>query len=328
MYIGPLQVIKTDPVNYMVDVMTNEPVKVYFNSYIDTNTLDMAVLVTTSAGIPINCTLKLNQEEKRLDIIPSYKAWESNTTYFITIVGQDDTTHGTTSQACLKDVSGEAMPGSTKLTFTTVSVKLLDAPQIISPINKTIYTSVPEFSWQAVGDDPNQLYELVISSHNIFSPLLWSNNNVESTGPISPNIEFPDGIIYWRVRAVKGQWSDIQQFNLSIYGEAPISPEDTLNKDTSPYYIEGAQEITEVLDTYPEADFSNVSTYLKVITIHVNGPVDIASLTADNFTITGEAIDGQTDNDIGQVIPETIEVRPQLDGTTLIVLTLPDLVVS
>jgi len=323
-YIGPLQITKTIPANNAANILTYRPVLIYFSSYIDVNTLDMGILVTTSIGTHVDHTVTLNREEKCLEIIPISKAWDSNTTYFITVVGQNDMSD--LAQNCIKDVSGAPLFGSMKLTFTTIIIELLKAPVIISPIDKTIYLSMPGFSWESVSENPHQIYEVMISYSNTFEPLIWSNDKIESTGPISPNIEFSDGIIYWRVRAIDGQWSDIQQFNLSIYGKATISEEDTLSYDAGTYdFSSNDEEYTEVLDTYPERDFSNVSTYLKVITLQVTGTVLVDDIDPESFIIKGEAVDGDDVNDHGYITPEKIEALPQPDGTTLVVFTLPDL---
>ncbi len=90
-------------------------------------------------------------------------------------------------------------------------------PVPIAPVDDTIETSPPEFSWSAISDA--QKYRLQVDDNNTFVTPVWDDSSIAEPEAI-PDSAFFDGPYWWRVRVKTedgewSSWSSVSAFTLN-----------------------------------------------------------------------------------------------------------------
>lgn len=89
-------------------------------------------------------------------------------------------------------------------------------PAPLAPVNDTIDTTPPPFSWSEIG--AALMYRLQVDDNTTFVTPVWDDSSITATSSV-PDSAFLDGPYWWRVRAKTGDgewsaWSGIAEFTL------------------------------------------------------------------------------------------------------------------
>lgn len=228
-------------------------------------------IVLENSVLPIAGTITYDNISRKAVFTPDSNL-NSNTTYMVTLVGQVPGDNSLDNY--IKSVDDIPMPGNYSYTFVTANTVLPATPRLLTPNNQSVSDSgVIYFSWSIVTNADH--YEIQVATNTSFSILIWEDiatqNNITRSSP------FPDGVYYWRVRAVnnigqKGNWSSM--FSLRV-GEVPELTDEPVS------YIPPIQgfpsknlEKFMVTRTIPSNESTNVALDLSTIRVFLNYPLD------------------------------------------------------
>lgn len=323
----PPKIISTVPKNYEADVATNlKAITIGFSTDLDSVQILGNVRLENRQGIPIPISISYAY---RTITVTIKQELDSNTPYQLTLFGNGniDDTRITGIRSALQ----VPMQGNAVINFTTMKNTALLSPIGSYPADRSIVENVPAFTWEtedetvALGSSISARavrYEIEVSTSNTMSPIHWATEI--DRPPVYPSVPFGNGIYYWHIRAIDANrqysdWSPLYSFNLDTIKESPVSPEDTLPPEIGYDPLTNIDSgYVEIIDYFPKETYSNVATNLNTIYFTVLG-----TITSDDVSLEmiGESVLG--DNTDHGSITGTLEVLPQLDGTTIIAYT-PD----
>jgi hypothetical protein len=278
------QVLSTLPVNGSVNVSTQMILSVNFSNDLDRNYIQGNFLVADSLDRPVVGVITYN--ERVLSFKPD-QPLEAESLYWMTLIGDENPDDAVISG--IRSVLGVPLAGTTKVRFTTAKAHDLPAPIISWPHAGSVLQDVSDFyiEWLPVAGAAK--FELVVSMSNTLTPVIWPLPTQPHTmDTISTPISALDGIYYARVRAISsennaGAWSPIITFNLDRAEIAPIVPEDSTPQDPAVAYLWPAH----IEKTWPEANFANVATTLRVVSFTIAGfTLDLGALI-DALSVEG-----------------------------------------
>ncbi len=317
------QVVSVVPVNYATEVDTSSSIQITFSTDINVQSLSQSIRLATSWGDNVEGRTVYR---KRVITFTPFEPLEKGTNYVLTITGDNNLEDGVGEG--IKSILDEYMEGTFTSRFMTDSEGLLPAPNVISPTNNTIIKDLPIYTWEAVEGATH--YEVEISQTNTFStkiyPVAEINTIYDTT--LSPNVEYTDGIYYWRIRAVggvngKGAWSPVMQFNLSQEDLGQIAAGDSAFIDaTDDVSFTGTMEL-ELVETFPKNLATLVPTNVANIYFRMLGDIDLTTIDIDSLQLNGIHISGDLEETSHGRVEGKITLVHSDDYTNYIIFT-PD----
>lgn len=316
-------ILSVDPANYATDVGVSSSIQIEFDIDLDTRYVDGNFTLTTTYNEVVEC--RTSYRKKIVTIVP-LEPLSKGTNYVLTVKGdgnlEDDVDDG------IKSIIGVTMAGSFISRFMTERTDMLPVPLITSPVNNTIIKETPVFAWEAVEGATH--YDVEISKSNTFSTKIFpSVDSIRITSPtLSPNVEMPDGIYYWRIRSVgginnKGAWSSVMQFNLTTEALGQIAAGDSAFVDaTDDVSFTGAMEL-EQIETFPKDLEIFVPTNVANLYFRMLGDINLADIDVDSLQLEGVHVSGDFDEESHGRVPGKISFVTAGDYTTYIIFT-PD----
>lgn len=315
------QIVDVTPVNYATEVDTASSIQITFNTDIDAQSLSQAVKLETSWGERVEGRMVYR---KRVITFTPFEPLDKGTNYVLTVLGDNNLEDGVGEG--IKNILGEYMAGSFTSRFMTDSEGLLPTPNVLSPTNNTIIKDLPVYTWESVEGASH--YEVEISQSNTFSTLVFPTaeiNTIYDT-TLSPNIEYVDGIYYWRIRAAggvngKGAWSPVMQFNLSREDLGQIASGDSAFIDaTDDVSFTGTMEL-ELVETFPQNLATLVPTNVANIYFRMLGDIDLTTIDIDSLQLNGIHISGDYEETSHGRVKGKITLVSSNDYTNYIIFT-------
>lgn len=316
-------VLSVEPANYATDVGVSSSIQVEFDVDLDTRYIDgNFTLMTTNNEVIEGRT---SYRKKVITFVP-LEPLAKGTNFVFTIKGDgnldDEVDDG------IKSIIGATMAGSFISRFMTERTDMLPVPTIISPVNNTIIKKTPVFTWEAVEGATH--YDVEISKSNTFSTKIFpAVDSIRITSPtLSPNVEMPDGIYYWRIRSVggttnKGAWSSVMQFNLTTEALGQIAAGDSAFVDaTDDVSFTGTMEL-EQIETFPKELEIFVPTNVANLYFRMIGDINLADIDVDSLQLEGVHVSGDFDEESHGRVAGKISFVTAGDYTTYIIFT-PD----
>ena len=314
------QVVSVEPINYATGVDVSSSIKVTFNTDLDAQSLSGNIKLHTSWGEVVEGRIVYR---KKVITFTPVEPLEKGTNYVLTIQGDNNLEDG--SEDGIRNILEETMAGSFTSRFMTDATGLMPAPYVLSPTNNTIIKELPTYTWESV--EGASSYEVEISKTNTFSTKVFplEETQIHET-TLSPNIEYEDGIYYWRVRAVsgvndKGAWSSIMQFNLSRESLGQITIEDGAFIDTTDdVTFTGTMEL-ELIETFPKDLATLVPTNVANLYFRMIGDIDLSAIDMDSVQLSGKHISGDFEEESHGRVNGKITIVTSDDYTTYIIFT-------
>lgn len=328
MYTTAPLVVDTTPSGYSTEVDTRTDIKVMWNTDLDRNHITNSLFLSDDKGQSVNVQISY---ANRTIVLQPVGELMANTRYTLRIVGGTD---GQNNPVGIRDILNNPLAKDFVLAFNTITIALLEAPDLMRPVSQSIIQEQPVFKWDEVEGAVS--YQIKVSNSSKLIPVLWpADSDVAefATTEVTPGYQFQDGTYYWAVRAVTakgtyGEWSDVHSFSKDTTTQGTQASGDTVPTDAVPYYEEMPDIAPEILEIFPEMDQSNVDVRIKHIYVLLAGHYTAADIKMEDVSFVGMNVDGMTANpdyaNHGDVSFE-LEVLPQNDGTTLLKLT-PDTV--
>lgn len=317
------QVVSVSPENYATEVDTASSIQITFSTDINVQSLSQSIRLANSWGENVEGRTVYR---KRVITFTPFEPLEKGTNYVLTVLGDNNLEDGVGEG--IKSILDEYMEGSFTSRFMTDSEGLLPAPNVLSPTNNTIIKDLPIYTWEAV--EGATYYEVEISQTNTFSTKLFpttERNSIYDT-TLSPNIEYTDGIYYWRIRAAggvngKGAWSPVMQFNLSQEDLGQIASGDSAFIDaTDDVSFTGTMEL-ELVETFPKHLATLVPTNVANLYFRMLGDIDLTTIDIDSLQLNGIHISGDFEETSHGRVAGKITLVSSNDYTNYIIFT-PD----
>lgn len=314
------QVLETSPKNYETDVPVNVSLSATMSTYIDQNHLDPYIYLLDAEGTHIEGRIVL---KRKVIVFTPFQPLDPGKSYQFVLQGDNDLTDN--KEDGIRSITGESMQGNTVVTFTTEVVESLPAPEAVNPTRDSVIKEIPTIRWTEVIEANS--YQFYLSRSNRFDTLVYpddTNQKIYETF-IDPNIEWTDGIYYWKVRSINetgvhGEWSTIYQFHLDRSEEGTISEDDTLPIEM---FYENANIELEVVESFPNEESVQIPINLKSIYFRVIGDIDINLLDKNSFRVTGEHLTQDEYEPSHGEVSGQISIVSHDDGTNYIIFT-PD----
>lgn len=313
----------TYPKNNQTNVKITDSIRVIFDTDLDSRYIENNVsLLDTSGEELVQVEGRVVYRKKTITFIP-HKPLKKGRTYVFSLVGDKDLNDNKIEG--IRSIIGEPFAGSYSILFTTELGEILPPPEIISPVHATIIRQKPVFSWIPIENAKG--YEIQISKTNTFNTKVFPMNDEEFIcygNTLEPNIEFDDGIYYWRIRTVTqdgehGAWSQIYQFNLSTIIEGKVTEEDE-SPEYEEDYLDELIEL-ELIESFPKHNSVQIPTNVKNIYFRVIGNLNPAKLDLDSFVIEGIHISEDEQEESHGVVKGKFTLVESDDGTTYLIFT-------
>ena len=304
-------VVTTEPENYATGVATDKVLKITFSTDMRQDALAGHVLLHDIDGRLIPSSI--SYANRVLSVKPSTPL-APGLAHILTIVG-DANLDDSLARGVLS-ILDYPMAGNHVVNFTTATSLTLIGPVSLAPANGVIIQGTPfELSWSAVQGAAS--YEVVIGTAPNIEPSLWTGNSLETR--LIPAGTFLERAYFWRVRAIgldgqPGNWSETTGFVIDSTIYSPVTGEDDLGFDDFTVVTRIQEPVLMDPDnTYP--------ANLAISQIKILLPYQ-PNANALSWRITGFDMGGNPTNDHGAVYCGTIEVVPQPNGTSIVVLPL------
>lgn len=308
-------IVSTSPINYETDVVVNSALSLTFNIDLDSRYIDDYIYLVDAQGEKVK--IQTTYQSKKIIVTPLASLLK-NATYTLTAVGDSDTTDA--KKEGVRSIIGDCMNGNYSVTFSTEIEETLDAPTILFPPNGSVIKEQPTFKWESINATDQFLFEL--STSKAFSALVYPTveNQVMVSSELTLATSLEDGIYYFRVRHVNGEWSIPYQFNLSTLVAGTISEQDIPPiEENFPIYDDMPIEL-ELIDSFPKESDLLIPTTVKNLYFRIIGDIDPTLLDIESLQLEGIHISGDEDESHGIVKGKTTIVE-DTDGTSYIIFT-------
>lgn len=322
---GP-SIINTIPENHAVSVPVDIEIRIEFDMDISKSSIGGNVHLYDRLGNVVDS--KIIYKNKVISIIPSQHLHGSHT-YKVVVQGNNDPTSASTRG--ISNPLGYSMLGDYEFTISTYSQNLALENIINGSPNDIVINEQPtlKFNITEVTDNPVETIQVQISTTNTFNQISWEGTvdykTIKDEG-IKPNKAFEDGLYYWRARVIgetEGNWSDTFKFNVCITDAASIVIDDVVDVDIA-FPEQWNMLEPQIIEVYPNDNFSNVSTNLKVITVVIDQIIPAESIKPEMFSFVGNSVDGDdTNTSHGEVTGILESISNEDEGTTTLTFTLP-----
>lgn len=161
--------------------------------------------------------------------------------------------------------------------------------ELYSPENNSVIQSLTDLYWSE--DITTNAYIIQISKFNTFEVLCV--DQVSEENKLSGKFNLSNGLYYWRVKPIDGEWSDIGKFFVDSKVNIPLA-HGVIEEDVANGLI--GDEITfEVIETFPQDLFSNVAINLKTVYIKVTGIITDDDVDVNSILFQYESIVDDSD---------------------------------
>lgn len=332
-HLQELHVVITHPGSLSRDIATNNHITINFNLDLHTRHISDTVIVRCLetdfmdakledpgvAARSTNVPGVLTYANRTLVFAPSHQL-KPDMVYNVMVVSNANTLQG------VRSVLGRFMVKNHSFVFKTAKRVALNPIDLLTPSNNSVIRQAPTFTWK---EAPGiRYYNLEVSRSNIFRTIHWSNcvDSSVTSPPLTPGVHFDeslfaeDGIYYWRIQAVSwdhdtSEFSAVYQFHIDRATLTPIHPDDDLVND--PAKSESNRYI-EVIEVFPEDEFSNVALNLKTIYVKMEGDFDPTQLTRTSFEVKGQLVESGVAGTSHEEVQGTYVIANASDGTWLI----------
>lgn len=317
------QILGVEPRNYEVDIDINSSIIITFNTDIDASSLSGQVVKVSEVETSQLVSGRISYRRKVVTFTPT-EPLSKGTNYMVTVEGDNNLEDGVNEG--VRNILGEYMVGSFSSRFMTDAEGLLPAPIIIAPMNNTVIKETPVYEWEFMEGVSH--YEVEISKTNTFATLVFpmSDSNTIFGTAISPNIDYEDGIYYWRVRAArhandKGAWSPIMQFNLSREERGHIALEDGAFIDATNDVSFTGEMPLELIEVFPKDLESLVPVNVANLYFRMLGDINMNDIDMDSVQLIGKNITGDIEEESHGRVDGKITIVTSGDFTTYIIFT-------
>lgn len=308
------------PTKYQKSVPISTSIRADFSIDLDGRYIDGNVFMTDAKGTLID--IRTSYRAKVLTVMP-LAPLNMGTTYQVTFVGDSNLDDGV--KQGIRSIIGDCMAGNEVLTFTTEVDDSLTVPEVLLPAHGAVLKARPTFTWNPVSTAKG--YHLEISRTNTFATLVYpKEQQLFTKTEIEPDVEFADGLYYWRIRSVRGdnatgEWSKIYQFNIDTLEEGKVSEEDdTSTTDDFLEYDEMDFEL-EIVERFPDELQTMVPLNVKSLFFRIIGRFDLKLITPECITLEGRHISGDFQEESHGTVNGDITVVQSKDGTSYIIFT-------
>ncbi|MGH0051824.1 MAG: Ig-like domain-containing protein [Sphaerochaetaceae bacterium] len=297
-----LNIVTTYPAPYMSDVSIYSELRYEFSYDIDTKTLPDAINVYESVEgtftsledleditkyLPVKC--RTSYKDKVVELKPLIPLTPGK--LYITYI----------PQMVIKSITGALMLLPYTGQFQTQAIAEPEQPEIVSPgIGAVLSKELQPFTWTTTGE----AYNLQVSTSSTFETLIL-DETIDDTQFQPEPLSLAEGRYYLRVRALGGSWSELTVFFVKVVEDAPVSHEDS--KPVDP--VMPWEEDFEVLEVFPDEEFSGAAVNLKTAYVKVKGELKISDI--ELCEMVGQLSD---EDDEGILVPHGL-----VDGTWTVV---------
>ena len=219
----------------------------------------------------------------------------------------------------ISDITGNVLANKYVTAFTTETIESFPKSEFTAPKYGLITGIVPEFSWKDLGAPS---YEFQMSKNNSFELLLFEET-VTGTS-ITPDVEYEEGMYFARVKAERGEWSDVHQIFIKPIMDAVVAMEDTPDIINYEDFMEGLKEPLEVLEEFPTDGSGNISLKTNIIYIKINGRVEPSSLNISDCYVYGTSIDEENEDYSHGIVSGTWSVVYDVSQNVTYIIFTPD----